>query len=59
MFAYGAGGISALIKFDDGIYVRICGRVINITEKIAQYFVADIFGNPIGWTLDMYMEKCL
>lgn len=59
IFAYGAGGISALIKFDDGIFVRICGRVINITEKISQYFVADIFGNPIGWALDMYMDKCL
>lgn len=56
LFAFGAGGVSALVNWEGGKTIHIGKKAINVPETIAQNFVSDIFGNPSGWLLDLIME---
>ena len=49
---YGAGGVSSLVQWEGGKIIHLGKKTFNLQEKIAQQFVSDVFGNPLGWLLD-------
>ncbi|MBR4274567.1 MAG: RHS repeat-associated core domain-containing protein, partial [Bacilli bacterium] len=54
--AFGAGGLASLVSWDGGKTIRLGKHLINVSEKVAQNFVSDIFGNPSGWLIDIIMD---
>ena len=56
VLSFGVSGLSSLITWEDGRMLHIGKISLNLPQTSAQNFVSDIFGNPIGWLLDLLME---
>ena len=54
--AYGVGGVAKLIEWEGGKIIKTKKLEFNVQEIIASEFASTVFGDPIGWLLDLILN---